>query len=83
MTQEENKFTIWHGLLLAEFTAVLISLAMVISPGKTGSGRGIAHHFFPEPTFWQEFLVNFILTNILFLVIGIAIALWIWQKGSK
>lgn len=73
-----QRFTIWHGLFLAEGAALLIALLMPITPSKTGSKRGLADLLIPDPSYLQEVLVYFVLTNILLLIIGVIV--WIWTK---
>jgi len=78
MSNGTQRFTIWHGLVLAEGAALMIALLMPITPSKTGSGRGLAHFLIPDPTYFQQAVLYFILTNVLILII-VAI-LWLWTK---
>lgn len=80
MSNGSQRFTFWHGLLLAESAAIMIALLMPITPSKTGSDRGIADFLIPEPSYLQEVVVYFILTNILIVIIGVII--WLWVKFS-
>lgn len=48
----------------------MIALLMPITPSKTGSKRSLADLLIPDPTYLQEVLVYFLLTNILLLIIG-------------
>ncbi len=80
MSKGTQRFTIWHGLFLAEGAALMIALLMPITPSKTGSDQGIADFLIPNPTYLQEVVVYFILTNILILIIGLII--WLWVKFS-
>ncbi len=73
-----EKFTFWHGLFLAEGAALMIALVMPIAPSKTGSDRGLADYFISNPSYLQEVVFNFILTNILLLII--AFIVWLWVK---
>lgn len=78
MEPKKEQFTFWHGLLLAESAALLISLATILVPNKSGSDYSFADHFFDNPTFTQEFFVNFLMTNAL---IGLLAAFcYIWLK---
>jgi hypothetical protein len=76
-------FSVWHGLFLVEVIAVVIGIAMTITPSKTGSKYGVAGHFFDEPTIIQEFLVNFVSVNVVMVVLAVAFALWWWISGSR
>ena len=80
MSNGSQRFTVWHSLLLAVGAALMIALLMPITPSKTGSDRGIADFLIPNPTYLQEVVVYFILTNILILIIGVII--WLWVKFS-
>ena len=80
MSNGTQRFTIWHGLFLVEGAALMIALLMPITPSKTGSDRGIADFLIPNPTYLQEVVVYFILTNILILIIVVII--WLWVKFS-
>lgn len=73
-----EKFTFCHGQFLAEGAALMIALLMPITPSKIGSDRGIADLLIHEPTYLQEVLVYFVMTNILLLII--AIIVWLWVK---
>lgn len=80
--KEKKKFTFWHGLFLAEFVAVLVGLATTIIPGKTGSDSGIAGYFFKDPSFPQEFLINFLFFNMILILLVAGLALW-WKKTGS
>lgn len=58
----------------------MIALLMPITPSKTGSGPGIADFLIPDPSYLQQVVVYFVLTNILILIV--AAILWIWVKLS-
>ena len=80
MSNGSQRITFWHGLLLAEGAALMIALLMPITPSKTVSERGIADFLIPDPTYLQKVVVYFILTNILILIFGIIV--WLWLKFS-
>ncbi len=80
MSDETERFTVWHGLLLAEGSALLISLLMPITPSKTGSDWQLAELFIREPSYLQNVLVYFVLTNFLLLILGAIIAIWLKIK---
>jgi hypothetical protein len=82
MADESKPFTVWHGLFLAEVLAVVIALAMTITPSKTGSDTGVAGHFFDDPTFVQELFVNLVISNVMMVLVAAGIALWWWKSGS-
>lgn len=80
MSNGSQRFTFWHGLFLAEGASLMIALLMPITPSKIGSNRGIAELLIHEPTYLQEVLVYFIMTNILLLIISVIV--WLWVKFS-
>ena len=84
MSGQPQRFTFWHGLLLAEGAAVLIGLASTIVPGKSGSRFGISGYFFAQPTFVQELLVNIVFAHLVLLVLAIGIYLyWRWNRRDQ
>lgn len=81
MGNKQERFTVWHGLLLAEGSALVIALLMPVTPSKTGSIRRLAEFLIPDPSYLQEVLVYFVLTNLLILIV-VAI-LWLLVKFSS
>lgn len=77
MTSKKEVFTIWHGLLLAEVAALLISLAITLVPSKSGSDYSFADHFFDDATFIQELIINFLFTNTLIAIVAVFSYIWI------
>lgn len=53
MSNQKERFTVWHGLLLAEGSALVIALLIPVTPSKTGSDRGLAELLVPEPSYLQ------------------------------
>ena len=78
MSNGTQQFTIWHGPLMAEGAVLMIAPLMPITPSKTGSGRGLAYFLIPDPTYFEQAAVYFVLTNILISVISAIV--WIWMK---
>ena len=83
MSNSPERFTVWHGLLLAEVSALSIALLMPITPSKTGSDRGLAHFIINEPSYLEQVFVYFVVTNLLMLLLGVAIAVWVKLEGEK
>ena len=81
MDNPEERFTIWHGLFLAEGSAVMIALLLPITPSKIGSGRGIAYTFIAEPNYLQEVVVSFVFMNLLLVVLGVVLVIWVKLSG--
>jgi hypothetical protein len=61
-----------QGLLALEAIAVLIALAMPITPSKTGSTWSPASLFWPDPNYLQKVAVSFVGVNLLLVLIGVA-----------
>lgn len=66
------------GLVTVEAIALLIGLAMPLTPSKTGSTWSFAELFWAEPSYLREVAVNVVMTNLLILVIGLGI--WVSSK---
>jgi hypothetical protein len=66
-----RKRSLWIAILAIEWIALLIGLAMPITPSKTGSDFSMADWFFDDPSYLQEVLVYFVLTNLLMGVLAI------------
>jgi hypothetical protein len=81
MDNQEERFTIWHGLLLVEGPALMIALVTPITPPRSGSGRGLAELFIADPSYLQEVGVSFVFVNLLLLVLGLALVVWVKLKG--
>lgn len=60
-----------QGLLALEAIALLIALAVPITPSKTGSKWTPASLFWPDPTYLQEVAVSFVAVNLLVVLIGL------------
>ena len=81
MADQEERFTIWHGLLLAEGSAIMIALVTPITPPRFGSGRGLAELFIAEPSYLQEVAVSFVFVNLLLVVLGVVFVIAVKFKG--
>ncbi len=81
--QRRVRWTFWKIVLVLEWIALLIALAMPITPGKTGGDFSFADLVLDEPGYLQEVLVYFVLTNLILgvlLVIALAIH-WKERRG--
>lgn len=63
----------WQWVVLIQATALMIGIVMPVTPSKTGSDWSMAELVFAEPSYVQEVLVYFVLTNLLVLVVGTAL----------
>ena len=57
--------------VVVEFIALLIALALPVTPSKTGSNMDIASLFIEDPGYLENVLVSFLFTNVLIGVIGL------------
>ncbi len=77
----ETRFTVWHGILLAEAVAVLIGLVSPLTPSKSGSRRdAMSELFFANPTYAEKFLVHFAATNALILILALIGTLYVLRQ---
>ncbi len=65
------------GLMTVEAIALLIGLAMPITPSKTGSTWSPAELLTPDPSYLTEVAVYFLMTNVLLFTFGLAV----WISG--
>lgn len=74
----------WEWALLTEGVAVMIAMVMPVTPSKTGSDWSLAEIVYSEPTYLQEVFVYFVFTNLLVLIVGAAVVLWVrlQEKGQ-
>lgn len=61
-----RRLAVWEIVLIFEVVALLIGLAVPITPSKTGGDLSLADWFFDDPRYLQEVLVYFLLTNLIF-----------------
>jgi hypothetical protein len=72
-TEREQQGTRWKSLLIVEWIALLIALAMPITPSKTGGDFSFADLFFEDPNYFQEVLVYFLVGNLLLGVLALIV----------
>ena len=77
-----SKIAVWKVILFVEFIALIIAAAMVITPGKLPSSKGLVYQFFDNPTFIESIFINFLFTNIVLAIIA-AILLILVNRDSK
>lgn len=78
-----RELTVLKIIFLLEFMALLIGLAMPISPSKTGGDFSFADWFFENPSYLQEVLVYFILTNLLLGLLGLVALLLVRVENRR
>ncbi len=82
-----GELTVIKIILLLEGMALLIGLAMPITPSKTGGDFSFADWFFEDPSYLQEVLVYFVLTNLILGLLGLVALLMVrvenWRRDSR
>ena len=78
----QKKWTRWKAFLLVEWIALLIGLAMPITPSKTGGDFSLGDWFFENPNYFQEVLIYFLFTNLLIVALGL-IAVFVSRKDKR
>jgi hypothetical protein len=61
---------VWQAFLGIQFLALMIGLAMPITPLKTGGRADMARYFFENPGYLHEALVWYLATNLLIVLIA-------------
>jgi len=79
----EQKWPIWRLVIILEWIALLIGLAMPITPSKTGGDFSLADWFFDDPHYLQEVLVYFLLTNLFIGVLALIALGIIWTEKRR
>ncbi len=79
----QRELTVLKIIFLLEFMALLIGLAMPITPSKTGGDFSFADWFFENPSYLQEVLVYFILTNLLLGLLGLVALLLVRVENRR
>ena len=68
-------------VLLLQGMALLIGLAMPVTPSKTGSDGSLAEWFVDDPSYLDEVFVYYVLTNIL---LGFMLLIaWVWERLAR
>ncbi len=79
----ESELTIWKIILGVEFFALLIGLVMPVTPSKTGSDFSMAELFFRDPSYLQEVMVYFALTNALLGLLALIVWVGVRIESSR
>ena len=64
-----------------ESIAIGISLAIPVTPSKTGSTWSPAELFTTDPNYLQKFLASFLVVNVIFVLLGIVT--WVVGKVGQ
>lgn len=79
-TECQARWTAWRIVAILEWIALLIALAMPVTPSKTGGDFSFADWFFAGPSYLQEVLVYFVLTNLILGVLVVIALIIIWKE---
>ena len=73
MKKNYFRTTGWQIFFIAEFIALIISVAITVTPGKFSSSNGFGYLFFENPGFFESLFINFLATNVLLVIVGLII----------
>lgn len=77
LADDGDELTVGKAIAVAEFLALCIGLIMPITPSKTGGSINLAQWLIEDPSYLQQVLVFFLLTNVvLALLAAVAGVLW-------
>lgn len=74
---------VWQAFLGIQFIALLIGLAMPITPLKTGGRADMARYFFENPGYVHEALVWYLATNLLIALIAVIAVIWVRRENRR
>jgi hypothetical protein len=74
---------VWQAFLGIQFIALLIGLAMPITPLKTGGRADMARYFFENPGYVHEALVWYLATNLLIALIAVIAVIWVRRDNRR
>lgn len=81
IADDGDELTVGKAIAVAELLALCLGLVMPISPSKTGSSINLAQWLIEEPSYLQQVLVFFLLTNVvLAFLVAVAAGLWWIEK---
>jgi len=72
----------WKWLFLSQATALMIAMVRPVTPSRTGSDWSMAELLFPHPSYLQEVLVYFVLTNLILVLLGAGVLVWVRLEGG-
>jgi hypothetical protein len=79
----QERFARLKGVLIIQWIALLIGLALPIVPSKTGGDSSPAEWFFEDPSYLHEVLVVCLATNLLFGVLILSAVGLVWVKRRR
>lgn len=74
---------VWQAFLGIQFLALMIGLAMPITPLKTGGRADMARYFFESPGYLHEVLVWYLATNLLIALIAAIAVIQVRRSNRK
>lgn len=74
---------VWQAFLGIEAFLILIAVATVVTPSKTGGRAHAADLFFENPGFFHEALVWFVVGNILVALLAVIVVIWGRRSDRK
>lgn len=84
MTDEQKDGPLWQVILVVEVALLGIAAILPVTPSKTGSDTSLAEWLFPEPSYLQELLFNFVFIHLVVAVIAlVGGAVWLWRRRDR
>ncbi len=74
---------VWQAFLGIQAMALMIGLAMPITPLKTGGRADMARYFFENPGYLHEALVWYLATNLLIALIMVIAVISVRRSNRK
>lgn len=74
---------VWQAFLGIEAVLILIAVATVVTPSKTGGRAHAAELFFENPGFFHETLVWFVVGNILVALLAVIVVISARRSNRK
>jgi hypothetical protein len=74
---------VWQAFLGIEAVLILVAVATVLTPSKTGGRARAAELFFENPGFLHEALVWFVAGNILVALLGVIVVISVRRSNRR
>lgn len=73
----------WKWLLLIQAAAAMVAVVMPVTPNRPGSDWSMAELVFPDPSYFEEVVVYFVLANLMILLMGAVLFVWVRVGGRR
>lgn len=69
-------------MLLIQAAAVMVAVVMPVTPNRSGSDWSMAELVFPEPSYLEQVVVYFVVANLMILLLGAVLFVWVRLQGG-